>query len=99
VILSFWLNGCAHQTQGLSSARPGASGSESTKISCDPGKDTASGRRSPASYRISEDAEMDDIADIDAAENDDQQGDRINFGIKNQNILDEALDYCQLAQD
>ncbi len=99
VILSFWLNGCAHQTQGLSSSQPGASGSESTKISCDPGKDTASGRRSPASYRISEDAEMDDIADIDAAENDDQQGDRINFGIKNQNILDEALDYCQLAQD
>jgi membrane-bound lytic murein transglycosylase D len=59
----------------------------------------ASGRRSPASYRISEDAELDDMADVDAAENDDKHGDRINFGIKNQNILDEALDFCQLAQD
>jgi membrane-bound lytic murein transglycosylase D len=99
VILLFWLNGCAHQTQELSSAQPGASGPDSTKISCDPAKDTASGRRLPASYRISEDAEMDDMADVDAAENDDKQGDRINFGIKNQNILDEALDFCQLAQD
>ncbi|MBI5588917.1 MAG: LysM peptidoglycan-binding domain-containing protein [Deltaproteobacteria bacterium] len=99
-ILSFWLNGCAHHTQGLSSAQPGASDPDSSKISCDPGKDTALGRRrSPASYRISEDAEMDDMTDVDAAENDDKQGDRINFGIKNQNILDEALDFCQLAQD
>ena len=98
-ILSFWLNGCAHQTQGLSSAQPGASDPDSSKIACDPGKDTAFGRRSPASYRISEDAELDDMADVDAAENDDKQGDRINFGIKNQNILDEALDFCQLAQD
>jgi membrane-bound lytic murein transglycosylase D len=99
VILSFWLNGCSHQTQGLSSAKPGAADPDATKISFDPGKDTALGRRSPASYRISEDAEMDGMTDIDAAENDDKQGDRINFGIKNQNILDEALDFCQLAQD
>ncbi len=100
VILLFWLNGCAHQTQELSSAKqPGAPGPDSTKISCDPAKDTAFGRRWPSSYRISEDAEMDDMTDVDAAENDDKQGDRINFGIKNQNILDEALDFCQLAQD
>ncbi len=96
-ILSFWLNGCAHQ--GLSSAQPGASGPDSTKIAYDSGKDGASGHRSPASFRISEDAELDDMADVDAAENDDKQGDRINFGIKNQNILDEALDFCELAQN
>ncbi len=96
-IVSFWLNGCAHQ--GLSSAQPGASGPDSTKIACDSGKDGASGHRSPASYRISEDAELDDMADVDAAENDDKLGDRINFGIKNQNILDEALDFCELAQN
>ncbi|MCX5881486.1 MAG: LysM peptidoglycan-binding domain-containing protein [Deltaproteobacteria bacterium] len=94
-ILSFWLNGCAHQSQGFSSAQPGTSNLDSPKIACDP----VFGRRSPASYRISEDAELDDLADVDAAENDDKQGDRINFGIKNQNILDEALDFCQLAQD
>ncbi|MFH0998725.1 MAG: LysM peptidoglycan-binding domain-containing protein [Pseudomonadota bacterium] len=98
-ILSFWLNGCAHQAKGLSSAQPGASDPDSSKIACDPGKDGAFGRRSPASYRISEDAELDDMADVDAADNDDKQGDRINFGIKNQNILDEALDFCQLAQN
>jgi membrane-bound lytic murein transglycosylase D len=98
-ILSFWLNGCAHQTKGLSSAQPEASDPDSSKIACDPGKDGAFGRRSPASYRISEDAELDDLADVDVAENDDKHGDRINFGIKNQNILDEALDFCQLAQD
>ena len=98
-ILSFWLNGCAHQTKGLSSAQPGASDPDSSKIAGDPGKDMAFGRRSPASYRISEDAELDDMADVDAAENDDKQGNRINFGIKNQNILDEALDFCQLAQN
>ncbi len=97
-ILSFWLNGCAHQTQGLSSAQPGASDPDSSKISSDTGKNGASGLRSPASYRISEDAELDDLADDDP-ENDDKQGDRINFGIKNQNLLDEALDYCRLAQD
>jgi membrane-bound lytic murein transglycosylase D len=98
-ILSLWLTGCTHQTTGLSSAQPGASGSGSYKIASDAGKDTAFGRRSPISYRTSEDAELDDMADVDAAENDDKQGDRINFGIKNQNILDEALDFCQQAQD
>jgi len=98
-ILSLWLTGCTHQTSGLSSAQPGASGSGSYKIASDARKDTAFGRRSPTSYRTSEDAELDDMADVDAAENDDQQGDRINFGVKNQNILDEALDFCQQAQD
>ena len=98
-ILSLGLNGCAHQTKGLSSAQSGASGTDLSKIAGDPGKDTAFGRRFPASYRISEDAELDDTADVDAAENDDKHGDRINFGIKNQNILDEALDFCQLSQD
>jgi membrane-bound lytic murein transglycosylase D len=91
------LNGCAHQTQGLSSPQPG--GPESTKAALDSGKDTASGRRSPASYRISEDAELDEADDDDVAENDDKQSDRINFGVKNQNILDEALDFCRLAQN
>ncbi len=98
-ILLSWLNGCTHQTKGLSSTEPGATKHASTAISADSGKDGASGRRFPASYRISEDAQLDDSADVDDAENDDKQGDRINFGIKNQNILDEALDYCQLAQD
>jgi len=94
----FWLNGCAHQTQGLSSAQPGASDSDSARILSKAEKDAAACRRSPAYYRISEDAELNDLADDDA-ENDDKQGDRINFGIKNQNILDEALDFCQLAQN
>jgi membrane-bound lytic murein transglycosylase D len=98
-VLSFWLTGCAHQTQGFSSAQSGASDPGLSKSASDTGKDTAFGRRSPASYRTSEDAELDDMADVDAAENDDKQGDRINFGIKNQNILDEALDFCQQAQD
>ena len=98
-ILVFCLNGCAHQTQGLSSAQQEASAPDATRVAGDPGKDGASGRRSPASYRISEDAELDDTADVDDSENDDKLGDRINFGIKNQNILDEALDYCQLAQN
>ncbi len=97
-ILAIWLNGCAHQMQGGASAQNGASGADASNLSCDPKKTTASSHRSPASYRISEDAELDGLADNDA-ENDDNQGDRINFGIKNQNILDEALDYCRLAQD
>jgi membrane-bound lytic murein transglycosylase D len=94
-----WLNGCAHQTKGLASKEPDSKKHFSTAKSGDSGKDGASGRRFPASYRISEDAEIDDTNDIENAENDDTQGDRFNFGVKNQNILDEALDYCQLAQD
>jgi membrane-bound lytic murein transglycosylase D len=97
-ILLIWLNGCAHQTQGLSSPQPGAAGPDSTETALDFGKDASSSRRSPASYRISEDAELDDVDD-DVAENDDKNGDRINFGVKNQNILDEALDFCRLAQN
>jgi membrane-bound lytic murein transglycosylase D len=97
-ILLICLNGCAHQTQGLSSPQQGAEGPDSTKAALESGKDSASGRRSPASYRISEDAELDDMDD-DIAENDDKHGDRINFGVKNQNILDEALDFCRLAQN
>ena len=96
-IFLIWLNGCAHQIQGLSSTQQETAGPDSTKTASDSGKDAASGRRSPASYRISEDAELDD--DDDVAENDDKYGDRINFGIKNQNILDEALDFCRLAQN
>lgn len=96
--LLVWLNGCAHQMQGHASLQHGASGHDSAKNPDDSAKDAASGRRSPASYRISEDAELDDIDD-DVAQNDDKQGDRINFGIKNQNILDEALDFCRLAQN
>jgi membrane-bound lytic murein transglycosylase D len=98
-IFLVWLNGCAHQTKGISSKEPGASKLVLTAKSGNFGKEGASGRRYPASYRISEDAELDDTTDVDDAENDDKQGDRINFGVKNQNILDEALDYCQLAQD
>ena len=98
-IFLVWLNGCAHQTKGLSSKEPGASKLVLTAKSGNFGKEGAPGRRYPASYRISEDAELDDTTDVDDAENDDKQGDRINFGVKNQNILDEALDYCQLAQD
>ena len=98
-ILLSWLNGCTHQTKGLSSTEPGATKHVSNELSSDSGKDGTPGRRFPASYRISEDAQLDDSTDGDDAENDDKQGDRINFGIQNQNILDEALDYCQLAQD
>lgn len=96
--LLVWLNGCAHQTQGHAALQHGASGHVAAKNQDDSEKDAVSGRRSPASYRISEDAELDDLDD-DVAQNDDKQGDRINFGIKNQNILDEALDFCRLAQN
>lgn len=94
-----WLNGCAHQTKGLTSKESDSKNHLSLAKSGYNGKDGGSGRRFPASYRISEDAEIDDSSDMENAENDDNQGDRFNFGVKNQNILDEALDYCQLAQD
>lgn len=97
--LLFCLNGCAHQTTGLSTEQTGGAEANSSKNSCNAGKDAISGNRAQAAYRISDDAELDEISAEDAAESDDKQGDRINFGGKNQKILDEALDFCQQAQE
>ncbi len=61
-------------------------------------------RRKPHSYRISEDAEIDDadhfpISSVSKQKNDGKHADRFSTWIQQQNILDEALELCTLAQN
>ena len=56
------------------------------------------GYRTPLSYHVSEDADLKMTNSDTGEENDDDLGDRINFGAKNKDILNDALKFCQLAQ-
>ena len=95
-IVSLGLSGCAHQTQGISAAHNGDFNAADKKASCTPE------HRTTLSYSVSEDADINGVAPPDAGGNDnteEDQGDRINFGGKNQKYLDAALNFCQQAQE
>jgi membrane-bound lytic murein transglycosylase D len=94
IIAGLGLSGCAHQTQGISAAHNGDSSTSDKKTTCNPE------HRTTLSYSVSEDADINDVAPgTGGNDNGDDQGDRINFGGKNQKFLDAALNFCQQAQD